>query len=128
MSDRDGRGDPLGAVVFLQWHGKDPQAVGFTYHVRPAGPTPVPVSRPKTIGTPLLTINKAIECAGPGDTVQLAAGVFTQRINLNSSAGGSAAGGHLTVQPRIGTSTILRGTDPWQRLDGCTAGTSSISR
>ena len=48
--------------------------------------------------TPMLTINTALACAVAGDTVQIAAGTYAQRINLNSTAGGTAGGGYVTIQ------------------------------
>ena len=78
------------------------QAEAATYHAATTGSDTgsgaTRCTRITNISTPALTINVAIACAVAGDTVKIAAGIYAQRIDLNSTVGGSAGGGYVTIE------------------------------
>lgn len=79
-----------------------PLAEAATYHASPTGSDSgsgiTRCNRITNIGTPALTANVALACAVAGDTAKFAAGTYVQRLDLNSTVGGSAAGGYVTIE------------------------------
>ena len=97
-----------------------------TYYVAPTGSDTgtgsARCTRAKTVSTPLLTINIALSCAVASDTVQVASGTYVQRIDLNSSVGGTSAGGFVTLQGALPVGPSVTNTTGATVLNGSTLG------
>ena len=97
---------PLLLSVVLLWL-MPTAAWSLTFYASPGGSDTgsgaARCTRAQTAGTPLLTINIALACAGGGDTVQLGAGMFVprQRMDLNQSADATTRTTYLTIQGAI---------------------------
>ena len=98
-------------MVALLILGGTSSAFGATYHVALTGVNPPSrtCAQAQNVSTPMRTINEGLKCALAGDTVLVAGGIFHERVNFNSSPGGSAAGGYVTLQGTPGA-TVLNGT------------------
>ena len=96
-------------LILLALLGLASTAHAFTYYVATTGVNPPSrtCEQAKSASTPMQSINEGLKCATGGDTVQVAAGTYAQKVNLNSPpVGGSAAGGYITLQG-TGTSTLI---------------------
>lgn len=76
-----------------------------TYFVAPTGND----ANPGTFSQPFRTVQHGLDTAvNPGDTVEVRAGTYHERLTFNNS--GSAAGGFITLEAYPGEHVVLKGT------------------
>jgi hypothetical protein len=79
-------------------------AASGTFYVSPTGSD----ANPGTFAAPWRTIQKAASTVGAGSTVNIRAGVYREKVDVQVS--GSAAGGYITFRSNPGETAILDGT------------------
>jgi N-terminal glycosyl-hydrolase-114-associated domain/Putative Ig domain/Right handed beta helix region len=94
----------------------NPASGGTALYVAPAA-SGGSDSNPGTLALPWLTITHAIAAVtGPGVTINLRAGTYSERVVINKS--GSAAGGNFTIQNYNGEAAVVDGTSVTIGNDG----------
>jgi hypothetical protein len=94
----------------------NPASGGTAFYVAPAA-SGGSDSNLGTLASPWLTITHAIGAVtGPGVTINLRAGTYSERVVINKS--GSAAGGNFTIQNYNGEAAIVDGTSVTISNDG----------
>jgi hypothetical protein len=67
---------------------------------------------PATADRPLKTVSRAAALAGPGDTVEIGAGVY--REHVDPARGGTRAWRTITYRARPGDKVVIKGSDLWK--------------
>jgi parallel beta-helix repeat protein len=94
-----------GAFVFLFFFlflSKNIFAAGNSYYVSPSGSN----SNPGTLASPFLTVQKAVNTVGPGDTIYLRAGTYSESVHISVTG---TSGGEITLTSYSGETATING-------------------